>query len=150
MKELLNERLILLATTQEQMTKITDMMEQWSDSQQNTEKDAFDAMNVSDHVLNSTKEGKKLLDLLEESVHDISSDIDSGRYFITTGFLNEIRKVFNNLTEQSVRANEISHKIEAGVACQMELVDEIKNRIEVINDAIDSTVACAEIIIADL
>ena len=98
MKELLNERLILLATTQEQMTKITDMMEQWSDSQQNTEKDAFDAMNVSDHVLNSTKEGKKLLDLLEESVHDISSDIDSGRYFITTGFLNEIRKVFNNLT----------------------------------------------------
>ncbi|HWT75875.1 MAG TPA: hypothetical protein VN258_14320 [Mobilitalea sp.] len=150
MKDKLSERLILLATAQECMTDIADMMEQWSGSQLNTEKNAFESMNVSDYVLNMSKEGKQLVEQLQQCSSDIGVGVASDEYRRLTALMDGIKKVFLNIAEASAEVNDKSHRIEGEVAYQKEMGDNIKNSLIVVRDSIDSAVACDEFMMADL
>lgn len=152
MKDILSERLLLLATTQEFMTTITDKMEQWSTSQLNTEKSAFDSMNMSDRVLNMSRDGKRLVELLRECCKEckVTSDSTTDEYLNMTLLLDDMKNLFQLITEASAEVNDISHRIEGEVAFQKEIGEGIKNNLILVGESIDSTIACAEFIMAGL
>lgn len=149
MKDKLNERLILLATAQECMTDVADKMDQWNSSQLNMEKSAYDSMNMSDHVLNMSKEGKRLVNLLQECCNEISVGTTADKYLKMITLLEEVKNLFHNIHEASSIANDISHQIEGEVAFQKDIGEEIKNNLIIVGESIDSTLACTEFIIAD-
>lgn len=150
MKDMINERLILLATAQESMMDVTEMMSQWDNSQLLTEKSAFDSMNVSDAVLNMSKEGGRLVGLLEECCSEIAVGTSAEKYLKMTALLEEIRNLFHNITEASASVNDISHKIEGEVAHQKEIEENIKNHLNSVGESLDSAVACAELMMAEM
>lgn len=150
MKDMINERLILLATAQESMNDVADMMSQLDSSQLMTEKIAFDSVNVSDKVLNMSKEGSRLVELLQDCCSEASVGTTADKYLKMTAMLSEIRNLFQNITEASAQANDISHKIEGEVANQKEIEEHIKCQLGQIVDSIDSAVACAEFMLAEL
>lgn len=149
MKDKLKERLILLATAQECMTDVTDMMDQWNSSQLNTEKSAFDSINMADHVLNMSKEGKRLIDLLQECCNEIIVGATADKYLKMTALLEEVKNLFHKINEASAAANDISHKIEGEVAFQKVIGEGIKGNLTLVSESIDSALACAEFIMAE-
>lgn len=150
MKDLISERLILLATAQESMMDVSEMMSQWDSSQLLTEKNAFDSMNVSDAVLNMSKEGERLVGLLEECCSEIAVGASAEKYLKMTALLEEIWNLFHSITEASAKVNDISHKIEGEVAYQKEIEENIKNHLNSVGESLNSALACAEMMMAEL
>lgn len=150
MKDMLNERLILLATAQESMLDVADMMNQWDKSQLATEKSAFDSMNVSDKVLNMSKEGSRIIERLQGCCSEISVGTSADKYLKMMTLLDEVRNLFCSITDASAAANDISHKIEGEVATQKVIEENIRGHLNQVMESIDSAVACAELMLAEL
>jgi hypothetical protein len=150
MKDLLSERLIQMATAQEQMTAVADMMEQWDSSQLVASKCAFDAMNVSDKVLNLSREGSRLVKKLQECCIDQFKYNHSDESCRVSLVLNEIQELFRHISEASFAVNEISHKIEGEAAFLKETEEGIKKTLGHVSESINSAVACAEFMLAEL
>lgn len=149
MKNILNERLLLLANAQESMRDLSNRMEIWNESQLNTEKHAFDSMNISDHILNMSKEGKHLIAMLQEHYNKNCLDKADEECVKMGTIMNEIQDLFVHITRASFIANDISHKIEEEIALQKEIGEGMKNSLDIINESLDTTVACAELMITE-
>ena len=150
MKDLISERLILLATAQESMMEMTDRMDQWGNSQLSLEKSAFDCLNISDKVLNLSKEGNLLVKKLQECCLAMMNNPNENTYKQNMkDVLAELHGVFSNITETSAYVNEISHQIEGEVAVQKEMEVVIKNTFNHVSESIDSALACAELMLAE-
>ncbi len=150
MKDIINERLILLATAQECMMDVADMMDQWDSSQLMTEKSAFESVNVSDNILNMSKEGNRLVSLLQECCNEITVGTTADKYLKMTALLEEIKNLFQNIMEASNSSNVISHMIEGEVALQKTIEEDIKNHLTNVCESLDIAVARAELIMTDL
>ncbi len=151
MKDLVSERIVLLAKAQECMVEITEKMDQWEDSQMVLEKSAFDCLNVSDKVLNLSNEGNLLVEELQECCRTMIKNPDKviDKQKIAE-VISEIHGIFNNITETSASVNEVAHKIEGVVAVQRDIEESIKAASVHVSGSIDEALACAEMMLAEL
>jgi hypothetical protein len=150
MKDMINERLILLATAQECMNDVSDAMERWDSSQLILEKSAFESMNVTDKVLNLSKEGNQLVNRLQSSYRDILAGTKAEDVQKITVMLDEVQGLFKNILETSIAGNEISHNIEKETALQKEIEEGLKGCVNKVSESLDSAVACAEFMLAEI
>lgn len=150
MKDMVKERLLLLATAQECMIGVTDKMEQWEKSQKVTENNAFEAMNAMDKVLNMSREGERLIQKLGETCKEGKSSMDSAEYIKLMSCIEELQNLFQSINETSTVTNDLSHHIEEEVTKQKDLEEEIKKSLHSVGESIDSAVACAEFMLAEL
>ena len=148
MKDLSNERLILLATVQERMMDVAVMLEQWDNSRLIAEKNAFDSINISDRILNLSKEGNNLMCLLQQCFLEIQSIADSEHLHNMSLLLAELHKLIQNITETSAEWNDISHQIEEEVAYQNEIKENVSNHLCQIAECVDITMARTELLAA--
>jgi predicted transcriptional regulator len=150
MKDIINERLILLATAQECMTDVSDMIEQWDKSQLIVEKSTFETMNVSDKILNLSHQGNQLIEKIRDTYRESLTSLNSIETQNVNRFLEEVHGIFHNILENASIANEVSHKLEEEVAIQKEIEDGIKLSCRLIGERVDEAVACAELVMAEL
>jgi hypothetical protein len=150
MKEMVKDRLILLATAQQSMADITDKMDCWKKSRLILEKSAFDSINVSDKVLNLSKEGNKLVINLLECCKAVLQNPTPEEQRKTAMVLNEIHGVFQCIADLSASVNDISHIIEGEAAKHKGVEDDVKKSLTQIGESIDAAIACAELYLAEL
>jgi hypothetical protein len=150
MRNKLNEKLLVLANAQERMTYVSDIMEQWDNSQFNAEKIAYESINLADSVLNMSKEGCRLSLLLEECCKEMSMGTSADKYLRMTAFLEEIKSLFQNISEATTVENEICHQMEEEIANQRELQENIKSTLSQIGESLDVSVASTELILSEL
>jgi len=149
MEDMINKRLILLATAQECMTAVVEVMEQWDSSQLILEKSAFESMNITDKILNLSKDGKFLVKRLQNCYGETFTGTKTEYAREITALLEEAQGLFNNILEASITGNEISHNMERETALQKEIEEGLKCSLCQVNGSIDSAVACAEFILAE-
>lgn len=150
MKNMINERLKLLATAQECMIEVSDIIEKWENSQLAIEKSTFDSINVSDRALNLSREGKRLVSKLLDccqiiSAHPEKTDVES-----IARLLKEAGILFQSIYETNKNSNEIAHNLEQEVASQREIAEHMKSSAGTISSSVNQAVACAEFLLAEL
>lgn len=150
MKDMINERLKLLAQAQECMVDVADIMDQWENSQAVLEKSTYDTMNISDQALNLSKEGNKLIARLLFSCEKIAKNPDKAETESMTVLLEEAGSMFHKMLNVNKSANEIAHKLEQEVAYQREIAENMKNSVVTISQSVNQAVACAEFLMAEL
>jgi methyl-accepting chemotaxis protein len=125
-------------------------MELWDQSQLAMEKSAFEGLNISDRVLNMSKEGTYLTDKLQEYYKKCSCGLKPDDKRKIQLILNEIECIFHGIKAASAEVNEISHTIEGETAHQKEIKEDIQKSLHEVRESIDSAVACAELMLAEL
>lgn len=149
MKDFMKDNLIVLANAQEFMTEIADNMTVWDNSQLVMEKSAFESLNLSDEVLNLSKNGVDLVGRLLECCHSLVENPCAVEQSKVKAVLKELLASFDRIIESSVNINEISHSIEAQAAVQKDLEEEIKKSIAGVSESINAAAACAEFIMTE-
>lgn len=149
MKELKDE-LIILSTAQERMKNVTELMYQWNNSQINTEKCAFEAMNTIDCVQTRSKESKNLLLMLQECYKEIASAAPADKRESMASLLEELNSLLHLISETTATANDIAHRMEDEIAFQKELGDDIHKELVKAGESIDMATAATELIMVDL
>jgi uncharacterized protein YPO0396 len=150
MKDMVKDRLILLATAQEYMIEVADKLEQWENSQLVTEKYMFESMNETDKVLNLSREGSHLIKKMKDFCSEGNIGEASDQHLKLESQLQEFQNLFKNIMTSSAAANELSHRIESEAAEQKKMEEEIRNTLSQVSGSIESAVACAEIVLAEL
>lgn len=148
MKELIKDGLILLSTAQECMADVADKMAQWDNSQLIMEDSAFTSMNVSDVVINMSKEGSLLVDRLLECCTLMVENPTIIEKQKVTSVLHEIINLFQKISKAAEKVNEISHKIEGEAAIQREIEENIKKSLSYVTEGIDKAVAGADLLLS--
>ncbi len=146
----LDEKLLVLSNAQECMTYVADIMEQWDNSQLTVERIAYESINLSDSVLNMSREGCNLTRILEECSREVSIGASAEKYLKMTALLEEIQSLFQNITETTEVENEIYHQMEEVIANQRELQEDIKSKLLQIGESLDVSVASTELILSEL
>jgi len=149
MKDIANQRLIYLATAQESIFDVTKLIENWEQSQSILEKNAFDTMNLSDTVLNLSKEGTKLVERLQEHFLTGMKDAREDEIKLVASLLQEILGMFDRIVDHSFCANETAHILENEIAKQQEIGEDMKTQVCKVIDNIDSCAACEEFLFAE-
>lgn len=150
MKDMIKERLVLLAQAQENMTEIIDRLSSWDNSQLSVEKSAFTSMNVSDRILNLSKEGNRLAEKLQEYCSNDKMGYEAIDTQKVASILHDVQSLFQTIWQSANEANETSHNLENEIALQREVVEEIKSSISDINETVDQAMACAEFILCEM
>ncbi|MBB2184143.1 hypothetical protein H0486_14785 [Lachnospiraceae bacterium MD1] len=150
MKDMVNERLLLLSTAQESLMDIADILDQWEISQRLLEKNSFDLLNVSDRILDLAKEGNQLSSKLQNYSEEISQNQNEKSVEKTIEFINEIEEIIRNLHNVAKSISEVSHNLELEVVSQKEIEDELKDAVDHVSKSVDSAVACAEMVLAEI
>jgi len=150
MKDMISERLVLLSTAQERMTNMGDLIKRLDSSHLFIEKSAFDSMNVSDKILNLSREGNQKVEKLQKFFDEKLKTCNAKEIQKVMTQLQAIQFLFHNILTDAIQANEITHHLEAEVAFQREIGDTVINSIDEIKESIDSAAACAEFMLAEL
>jgi uncharacterized protein YoaH (UPF0181 family) len=150
MKDLANQRLVHLATAQESIFEVTKLIERWEQSQLVLEKNAFDTMNMSDTILNLSKEGTKLVERLQEYFLTGMADSREEDIKLVASLLEEIQLMFDRIVDISICANETAHILENEAAKQQEIGEDMRTQFCRVVDDIDSVVACEEFLFAEI
>ena len=119
-------------------------------SQLITEKIAYESLNTSDKVMNMTKEGYRLIELLQESCKDVAVGTSAEKYLKMMALLEEIKNLFHNINGAAVVISDISHKIEGEVATQKVIEEDIKDQLVHVSESLNLAVACAEMVMTEL
>lgn len=147
--DITNERLIHMATAQESIMTMTRRIEQWEKSQAVLEKNAFDTMNMSDTILNLSKEGTKIVEKLQEYFLSGMADAREEEIKLVASLLREVQGMFDRIVDHSFCANETAHILEKEVAEQREIGEDMKLQVDTIIDQIDACAACEELLFAE-
>lgn len=146
MKDMVYERLIELSTAQESLIHAGELMDRLCLSQQRIEKHSYEAMNMTDTVLNLTKQGEKLLIKLKEGSCAYSGKpCEVGKDNLIQ-FIEEMQSLLSQIIQSSVTDNEILHSIEYSAAEQCGVTEELKTSISAVSNIVDHAVACAELV----
>jgi hypothetical protein len=149
MRNTIEDRLVLLAKAQESMTDVADIMTRWDNSQLIMEKSAFESLNVSDEVLNLSREGSLLVGRLLECCRSLMKNPSPEESRKMAAVLEEIHEVFFDISQASSNVNDISHRIEAEAESQKEMEEEIRSSLARVGESLDSAIACAELVLAE-
>lgn len=149
MKDIVNQRLVHLATAQECISDVTKIIEKWDDSQASLEKNAFDTMNISDTILNLSKEGTKLVDQLQR--YFLTGMVEAGEEDIkvVASLLKDIQGMFDKIMDHSFCSSETAHILEAEIANQREVGEKMKQQVSKVMNNIDTAAACEEFLFAE-
>ena len=147
--DITNQRLVHMATAQESILIMTRRIEQWEQSQAVLEKNAFDTMNMSDTILNLSKEGTKLVQRLQEYFLTAMADAGEEDTERVASLLQEIQGMFGLIVDHSFCFNETAHILENEVAEQREIGEDMKQQVNKIADQIDACAACEELLYAE-
>ena len=150
MKEIANQRLVHLATAQECIFDVLKKIEKWESSQSVLEKNAFDTMNMSDTILNLSKEGTKLVEQLQEYFLTVMAEAREEDIKFVASRLSDILGMFDKILDHSFCSNETAHILEAEVADQREIGECMKEQVCKVIDHIDASAACEEFLFAEL
>lgn len=150
MKDLMKDGLILLATAQEFMADVADKMTKWEKSQLVLEKSAFNSLNLSDEVMNLSKNGSILVGRLLECCQRLLKNPCAAEQKKISAVLEELLDTFNKISEDSAIINEISHRIEAETAAQREVEDAVKKSLTKVGESVNTATACTEFIMTEL
>lgn len=150
MKDMISERLVHLASAQESMADIVDKAEQWVKSQLQMEKIAYESLNASDTILNLSKEGNLLVELLQKHYNDVSLDISGEQYPKISLLLDEVKLLFHKINHAAANANEFSHEVEGEVAFQREIGEVMKKNMLNVGESLDCAVACIELLMTEI
>jgi len=150
MNEMINERLKLISTAQENMVEVADTMDQWEKSQLIVEKSTFDNINISDKALNLSKECSHLISRFQECSKDISESLSTADKERASALILKAEGLLRKLLDIAYESSDVSHMLEREVACQREIAENMKNAIGQINASVNQAVACAEFLAADL
>jgi dsDNA-specific endonuclease/ATPase MutS2 len=150
MMDIANQRLVHLATAQESIYDVTKMIEQWEQSQAELEKNAFDTMNMSDSILNLSKEGKKIVERLQEYFLTPMAETGEEDASLVAMLLQDVQGMFDRIVDHSFCANETAHILENEVAKQREIGEDMKKQVCRVIDEIDSCAACEEFLFAEI
>lgn len=150
MKEIINERLKLLAKAQESMMDAAIIMEQWENSQSILEKSSFDAINNSDKALNLSREGNLLINKLLNNCCLKCSEAEKENSEALVSILKEAGDLFQRIVEASKAANDTAHVLEHEVANQRVITENFKETVSTVSNNVDQAVACAEFMLAEL
>lgn len=149
MKNMSNEGLLLLANAQESMRELSNRMEQWNESHLNIEKHAYESMNISDQVLNLSREGNQLLTSLQEQYNRNCMCKNNEECLKLGRIMDEVKKLFGQIEKVSYTVNDISHKMEEEIAIQKELGEGIQLNLDTINEGLETSVAYAELMFSE-
>lgn len=149
MKDIANQRLVHLATAQESIFDVTKLIEKWEESQTVLERNAFDTMNMSDTILNLSKEGTKLVERLQEYFLTGMADAREEDIKLVASLLKEIQGMFDAIVDYAFCSNETAHILENEVAEQREIGDDMKTNVCKVMDLIDTCAACEEFLFAE-
>ncbi len=148
MKDMVYERLIELSFAQESLIQAGELMDKLCLSQQKIEKYSYEAMNITDTVLNLTKQGKLLVNKLKDGGCEYSENpCEVGKDNLIQ-LLDEMNQLLSNIMASAMSDNEILHSIEYTAADQCGITEELKNSICSVDNCINHAVACAELIMA--
>ena len=150
MKEMINERILQFAVAQECMVDVAIRIDQWEQSQEILEKNAFDCMNIADTILNLSKEGTELVNQLYDCFHLGMKHIDTPEARQVAEILSNVHQLFHHVLEKAQTANDIAHNLEQEISSQRELGEGMQESVNLINESVDAAVACAEFIMAEL
>jgi|GEM_PF-733379 hypothetical protein len=149
MKDLMKDRLINLANAQEFMADAADKMAKWDQSQLVMENSAFESLNLSDEVLNLSKNGSQMVGRLLECMQSMLENPCELEHEKVKVVLEELISSFGRIDGASVNLNEISHRIEAEAAIQREIEEGIKKTLNEVAESIDSATACVEFLMSE-
>lgn len=149
MKNTMDERLVVLASAQERIMNIGEIISQLNQSQLIAEKNAYASMIASDKVTTLSKEGNQLAEKLKNYNNDINNS-DLQKEKATQTLLFEVQNLFRSIASEVEKINEVSHNIEMEVALQKELGDNLRSSMAQICDSVDCMVACAELMCAEI
>ena len=149
MKDMMQEKLVHLAAAQTCMMNVADGMEEWSERQLNTEQTAYESLNASDMVLNLSKEGNRLVELLQGCCSEISKGTSTEKYLKMSSLMEEIKNLFQNINTVIKKVNDNSHIIEEEIAKQKDIENDIQQNLLEVKDCLDCAVACVELLMAD-
>ncbi len=150
MRELLNERLVVLASAQKKMEEVADRIDQWETSQVTLEKGAFETLNVSDTIVNLSKEGNQMVRELQEYFSQAAMQLTEQDAKQTAELLKEIHNLFHTIQYNAKHTNEIIHNCDQAVAAQREIGEAAKTSINTICESVSCAVACTEMILAEM
>jgi hypothetical protein len=148
MKDIISEKLMILATAQNRITEVAGSLGKMDNSLIAMEKSSFELLNNSDKLVCMSKEGMLLADRLKEAL--ISNNLETLiERDMLVHIINEISNNLLNIYNTSIKSNNSSHEIEAEAVYQREYKEFINDSLSLIGDSINSTVACAELILAE-
>jgi len=150
MKDMINDKILQLATAQESMIDVAISIDQWEQSQLMLEKSAFETMNTADTILNLSKEGKLLVDKLQHQFFEGMKHVDSENAGQVRELFGHLEKLFQLVLEKAQSANETAHNLEMEVATQREIGENMQQSVNCISDSVEAAVACAEFILAEI
>jgi hypothetical protein len=149
MKDMMKEKVVILAKAQQSMADITDRFEEWDNSQLIVEKSAFTAMNVSDTILNLSKEGNCLVETLRNYYGERHIGAEAEDIRKITALLKDVQGLFHDILVNANEANDTAHDLEIEIARQSAIEEGIKMSIDLVNEGLDSAAACAEFMLAE-
>ena len=147
MKDMIYERIIELSSAQESLMDAGEIMDKLCQSQQRIEKHSYEAMNMTDTVLNLTKQGKQLVTKLKDGGCSYSENpCEDGKANLIR-LLEEMNILLNKIMESAASDNEILHSIEYTAADQCGMTEALKSKIHTVCNSLDHAVACAELVV---
>lgn len=149
MKDIVRDRLIMLAKSRERMNEIDEKLGIWDSFQLTVEKSMFETMNTSDKVLNLSRQGKRLMNLLETYTNEQQGTTEADKPEVNL-IVKDIQRIFEEICINSAKINELMHRFEGEIACQREVEDELQNELSQISECLDSALACAELVMAEM
>ncbi len=146
MKDMVYERLIELSSAQETLIQAGELMDKLVQSQQKIEKYSYEAMNMTDTVLNLTKQGQQLVSKLRDGgLRYTENPCEAGKDSLIQ-LIDAVQNLLNNIIKSAVSDNEILHSIEYTAADQCGMTEELKASISSISNCLGHAVACAELV----
>lgn len=148
MKDLISEKLMILATAQDRIVEVASRLEKMENSVIVMEKKSFELLNSSDKLVCMSKEGMLLTDRLKETFvsNNLETVMDKD---ILIHIVDEIQNYFHNIYNTSIMSSNSSHEIETEAVYQREYKEFINASLSLISDSINSAVACAELMLTE-
>lgn len=145
MKDMVYERVIELSSAQESLIQTGELMDKLCLSQQKIEKYSYEAMNLTDTVLNLTRQGKQMVKQLRDGGFDYSENPCEAGKDQLIHLLEEMNQLLCKIMESAMSDNEILHSIENTAAVQCGITEELKASIGSVGECVDHAVAGAEL-----
>ena len=146
MRDMIYERLIELSSAQESLILAGELMDKLCQSQQMIEKHSYEAMNMTDTVLNLARKGRQLVAAIMDGGCTYSENPCEEKKENLVHLLDEMNLLLNEIMDAAAKDNEILHSIESIASDQCGMTNELQHTISTVNHCVDHAVACAELV----
>jgi len=147
MKDLIKERLKILANAQYSLADISIRLDRMEKSVEAMENCSYELLNKSDKLLAMSKLAMLLTDRLKELFASVRLEPLADKDTLV-GIINDIHSCLQSIHNTCMESNCSSHEIESEAVIQRENKEFINDTLTMISNSISSAVACAEMLLA--